>query len=124
MDEEQQTQACDPYFIDTNGDEVHIGECVTWTESNGSANKLKAGRVLDMNFRTDGSGGIKCMVRVSRKSQNMRSELFTRVEDDTVAGLLTRLVAACGGCMNVTAIDETARLIEAMFEPTDGSANG
>lgn len=123
-EEELQAQGYDPYFVDANGAEVHIGELVVWVDMRGNNSRLKAGRVQDITFKGGEPGGIRCMVRVVGKSQNARAETFTRIESDTLVGKLTRLVAACGGGMDDAAIAAAAAEIEAMFAPSDGAVDG
>ena len=113
-----------PYFIDSGGSEVHIGDLVSWVETRGNCgNRLKSGRVLDIaDISKDGgceTGDVKCMVHVKGKSQNGRAETFTRLESDTLVGKLTRLVAACGGSIDSAAIEATALEIEDMLAPDD-----
>lgn len=113
-----------PYFIDSDGNEAHIGDFVSWTETKGNCGrKLRSGRVLDISYRTSANGcdgsSVSCLVRVSGKSQNMQANTLTKLTGDTLIGKLESLVASCEGRMDEDAIAATAAEIEEMFAPED-----
>ena len=99
-----------PYFIDGNGNEVHINDMVLWTVGTG----VKSGRVLEIIYKLiDGSSS--CMVKVKGRQQNIDPKNLTLINTDTLEGKLRYLVASSDGRIDGRAIEATAAEIEDMF---------
>ena len=129
MDEETNEtveQGCVPCFIDGEGNEVHIGDLVSWTNKNANGSAIKAGRVLGINWMSEGCNGLKCMVKVKGSANNINATKLVLMDGETLDGKLRRLVAACEGKMKDSAIAAIAAEIEEMYgvEPSDGQGDG
>ena len=106
------TVAYEPFFIDGNGNEVHIDDMVIWTVGTGT----RSGRVLEIIYKII-DGESACMVKVKGRQQHIAPKSLTLIDTETLEGKLRYLVAVSDGRIDGSAIEATAAEIEAMFAP-------
>ena len=100
-----------PFFPDSEGNEVHIGDLVSWVTSE----HTRFGCVLEITYKPV-DGVLTCKVKVKGRQQFISPECLTLVNKDTLEGKLRYLVTACDGRINEAQIAAAALEIEAMFE--------
>ena len=103
-----------PFFLDSEGNEVHIGDLVSWVTSE----RTRFGSVLEVIYKTVDST-ITCRVKVKGRQQFICPECLTLVNKETLEGKLRYLVVACDGRIDEVQIVATRLEIEDMFK--DGS---
>lgn len=103
-----------PYFLDSNGSEVHIGDMVSWPTTNGATVRTKSGSVQEITYKVIESA-IGCMVKVKGRTQGIAASCLTLIDNDTLSGKLRHLVAASDGRICEEDIETTAAEIEALF---------
>ena len=99
----------EPFFLDSEGNETHIGDLVSWS----LGEQTRFGCVLEITYKTV-DNALVCKVKVKGRQQAIGSELLTLVDTDTLEGKLRCLVAACDGRVNDSLVSATAAEIEAM----------
>ena len=106
------TVSYEPFFIDGNGNEVHIDDMVIWT----AGSSVRSGRVLEIIFKLI-DGESACMVKVKGRQSHVAPNNLTLIDSGTLEGKLRYLVAVSDGRIDGSAIEATAAEIEAMFAP-------
>lgn len=105
-----------PYFIDANGNEVHLGDMVSWVVNTaGNTTRSKTSKVLSINFNLDSNDNVFCTVKVKGRGQNIAAYNVTLINQDTLSGKLRHLVAASDGRIDEDVIAAAATEIESYF---------
>lgn len=100
-----------PYFHDGDGNEVHLGDTVTYTSNRGGRLSVKSGKVTEISYR-QADGATAVMVKLTGRTQYMQGELVSIIGNSTLRDKLRRLVADVGGKMDEDAIEKAASSIE------------
>lgn len=95
----------DPYYNDSEGNEVRIGDMVSYVSRLSSGDTtFRTGRVEAITFKEDA-----VTVKVSANGKFMAASKTTAIDDSTLDGKLRLLVARSGGRIDTDAI---AALVE------------
>ena len=105
----------DPTFIDGDGNEVHIGDTVSWlTDSGANTVKTKSAPVEGINYKLT-ADGVKAWAKLRNRTQVMAVEKLTLIDGSTLDGVLHRMVADANGYLDESAYEAAATEIEALF---------
>jgi hypothetical protein len=97
----------DAFFLDGDGNEVHIGEMVTYESRLASGDRItKCGEVEGVTYR---GVPVAVTVKVSGCGKNMPSHKVTAIDGSTTEGKLRLLVAQSGGRIDNEAIAALAK---------------
>lgn len=110
----------DPTFIDNDGNEVHIGDTVSWlTDSGSNTVKTKSAPVEGVNYKLTADGDIKAMAKLRNRTQVMAVEKLTLIDGSTLKGILRRLVADANGYLDESTYEHYESAIDALYTNAD-----
>lgn len=120
----------DPTFIDGDGNEVHIGDSVSWlTDASGNTTKTKSAPVEGINYKLTQDGTVKAWAKLRNRTQAIAVEKLSLIDGSTLGGVLHRVVADANGYLDESAYEAAVAEIEALFggsgedTPPDGDSS-
>lgn len=97
-----------PFYADSKGSAVHIGDIVFYVSRGSNGSTTKSGTVEEIHYKSD-----SVTVKVSGRKQHIGSEQTTLIGDSTLEDRLRRMVSESRGLIDEGSISELASAIRA-----------